>query len=82
MTEGILLLDLRIGDGFSSISAWLSNTCFWLQAPDKPDEKLDGFSVSDVPRVEPNVVRMDVTGGFAMQKIGPDRMIFRYPVFS
>jgi hypothetical protein len=53
-----------------------------LQAPDKPDEKLDGFSVSDVPRVEPNVVRMDVTGGFAMQKIGPDRMIFRYPVFS
>jgi hypothetical protein len=54
-----------------------SNTCLWLQAPDKPDEKLDGFSVSDVPRVEPNVVRMDVTGGFAMQKIGPDRMFFR-----
>jgi hypothetical protein len=53
-----------------------------LQAPDKPDEKLDGFSVSDLPRVEPNVVRMDVTGGFAMQKIGPDRMFFRYPAFS
>jgi hypothetical protein len=59
-----------------------SITCLRLQAPDKPDEKLDGFSVSDVPRVEPNVVRMDVTGGFAMQKIGPDRMFFRYPVFS
>ncbi|CAM6067209.1 unnamed protein product [Sphagnum tenellum] len=49
----------------------------YSSAPDKPDEKLDGFSVSDVPRVEPSVVRMDVTGGFAMQKIGPDRMFFR-----
>jgi hypothetical protein len=54
----------------------------YSSAPAKPNEKLDGFSVSDVPREEPSVVRMDVTGGFAMQKIGPDRMFFRYPAFS
>ncbi|CAK9265257.1 unnamed protein product [Sphagnum jensenii] len=45
--------------------------------PEEPDETLDGISATDVPKIEPNVVRMDLAGGFAMQKIGPNRMFFR-----
>ncbi|CAM6012694.1 unnamed protein product [Sphagnum balticum] len=45
--------------------------------PEEPDETLDGISATDVPKIEPDVVRMDLAGGFAMQKIGPNRMFFR-----
>jgi hypothetical protein len=56
--------------------------CCLLQFPEEPDETLDGISATDVPKIEPNVVRMDLAGGFAMQKIGPNRMFFRYQALS
>lgn len=53
-----------------------------IQAPDEPDENVDGVSAADIPKLLPNVVRMELTGGFVLQRIAPDQMFFRYILMS
>lgn len=46
-------------------------------APDVPEEKVDGISSTQIPGLHSNAVRMDLEGGFVLQKIGHNRSFFR-----
>ena len=41
------------------------------------EETIYGLKSSDIPDASPNVVRMDLAGGFALQKLSSDRCYFR-----
>jgi hypothetical protein len=41
----------------------------YQQAPEAPDEDVDGISQDQVPKPLPNAVCMDLHGGFVLQKI-------------
>uniref|UniRef100_A0A7I4F5P8 START domain-containing protein n=2 Tax=Physcomitrium patens TaxID=3218 RepID=A0A7I4F5P8_PHYPA len=49
-------------------------------APDVPEEKVDGISSTQIPGLHSNAVRMDLEGGFVLQKIGHNRSFFRVVV--
>jgi len=49
-----------------------------MQAPDVPDEKVDGISSDQIPALQSNAVRMELDGGFVLQKIGHNCNFFRY----
>lgn len=50
---------------------------FYQQAPEAPDEDVDGISQDQVPKPLPNAVRMDLHGGFVLQKINSNCNFFR-----
>jgi hypothetical protein len=41
------------------------------------DEKVDGISSNQIPVLHSNAVRMDLDGGFVLQKIGHNCSFFR-----
>ena len=49
----------------------------YQQAPEAPDEDVDGISQYQVPTPLPNAVRMDLHGGFVLQKINNNCNFFR-----
>jgi hypothetical protein len=49
-------------------------------APDAPDEKVDGISSDQIPALPSHAVRMDLDGGFVLQKIGHNCSFFRIVV--
>lgn len=49
----------------------------YQQAPEAPDEDVDGISQDQVPKPLPNAVCMDLHGGFVLQKINSNCNFFR-----
>lgn len=49
----------------------------YQQAPEAPDEDVDGISQDQVPKPVSNAVRMDLHGGFVLQKINNNCNFFR-----
>lgn len=58
------------------LSSSLFNLCS-IQTPDVPDEKVDGINSNQIPESLSNAVRMDLEGGFVLQKIAHDCNFFR-----
>ncbi|KAG0558305.1 hypothetical protein KC19_10G017800 [Ceratodon purpureus] len=52
----------------------------YQSAPDVADEKVDGISTNQIPPLNSNAVRMDLDGGFVLQKIGHNCSFFRIVV--
>jgi hypothetical protein len=46
-------------------------------APEVPDAKVDGIRSDQIPALQSNAVRMDLNGGFVLQKIGHNCSFFR-----
>lgn len=49
-------------------------------APEAPDEKVDGINNEQIPPLPSHAVRMDLDGGFVLQKIGHNCSFFRIVV--
>ncbi|XP_024384441.1 uncharacterized protein [Physcomitrium patens] len=49
----------------------------YKSTPDVPDEKVDGINSNQIPESLSNAVRMDLEGGFVLQKIAHDCNFFR-----
>eukprot|EP00249_Psilotum_nudum_P021833 c28273_g1_i2 orf=573-1886(-) len=41
------------------------------------EERVHGFTADDIPNASPDIVRMDLVGGFALQRITDDQSYFR-----